>query len=77
METLPQPQRDPRFDPREGDIVENKGTRRTVSHRQGGQVYYFLHLKTKPGYARVKTCYITSWRTWCGHATIIKTAEPR
>ena len=55
--------RDPRIDPRPGDIVAT----RTVTRRRGYDIYY-----VRAG--REKSCWITTWMEWCRHKEVLHVA---
>lgn len=63
--------RDPRIDPRRGDVVSRGGVTRTVLEIIGQ--YTVLY---QPYIGRSnKKCWITTWQDWCRRATVEKTED--
>lgn len=57
--------RDPKQDPQPGDVVsktnmKGKTTKRTVTRREGNNIYY----RTKPE-GKECLCWIATWWEWC------------
>lgn len=67
-------ERDPRNDPRAGDVLSKPGgngpLRREVTSRSGYTVCY-----RRNGHRRSRSCWITSWQEWARGATVDQTAE--
>jgi hypothetical protein len=62
--------RDPRIDPRQGDVVAKDGQRnvpirRLVAGRDGNQVFY---RSAENGV--VKACWLSTWMDWCYGAEV-------
>ena len=62
--------RDPRVDPRPGDVVRKGQRERTVSKRCGSSIDY-IEGKTN----RERNCWITTWEEWCRKSDVLHVAE--
>lgn len=62
--------RDPRTDPRPGDVIERDGLRRCVDSVFGCNIRW----RRKPG-AALRSCLITAWRNWAKDAAVIEPKE--
>jgi hypothetical protein len=63
--------RDPRIDPRPGDVVAKDQISRTVISRRGGAITY-VSLGRRKG---VYDCWITTWTAWARTSEVIHAAE--
>jgi hypothetical protein len=60
-------ERNPRIDPRVGDVLRQGHLQRSVYHRHGSDVYY-----EKGSNNRSTCCWITTWREWARGAEVLK-----
>lgn len=65
--------RDPRIDPKAGDVLEKMGKRllfvRRVRRIYGVEVYY------QDGNQQVCVCFLKAWRRWAKNAEVIHVGE--
>ena len=62
--------RDPRKDPRPGDMVAKGAKQRRVDARRGSEIDY-----TDIQSGKKKNCWITTWNDWCRDAEVLHVAE--
>jgi hypothetical protein len=70
---MPKSERDPKTDPRPGDVLLGSGSRRSVI-RSGCPSLWQMY--RSPGHGNeVLTCTNEEWQKWAANAGIIKQAE--
>lgn len=62
--------RDPKVDPKSGDVLRGKTGERTVNDRQGNDIYWYLSSSKSP--PKERCCWISTWRDWAKKATVVK-----
>lgn len=72
--------RDPRVDPRVGDVVRKGDRERTILRTQStssggvGEIQYEVRVDDRPG-RKGGVCWITSWQDWCRGAEVVQRGE--
>ena len=71
--------RDPRVDPRPGDLLEQNTNRRLVTSIEGGRVRYIhtrLMFWESHGWYGDNPCWtrVENWRKWAAGATVVRKA---
>lgn len=67
--------RDPRVDPRPGDVVEYRGITVEVQRWGHGQVFY--RCADSMGWMNPTGSLIGQWRRWAAGATVVRVAEEK
>ena len=67
--------RDPRVDPRPGDVVRKGRITRFVTEGYRGRIVYAKRVSEVPRASGSFSCWITTWQDWARNATVLHVAE--
>ena len=68
-------ERDPRLDPRPGDVVRKGRISRFVLERDGNRIDYAKRVGGVSRFSGSFGCWITTWQDWTRGATVLHVAE--